>query len=104
MIMAPEDWKPLYYNLLEQVKSGDILIDRIDEAVSRILVMKIRAGLFARGEPSSFAKGFSDQIGNPQHRAIAREAVRKSQVLLKTSQLLPLNPKGTYLVMAYRCR
>ena len=99
MIMAPADWKPLYYNLLEQVKSGEISIDRIDEAVSRILVMKIRAGLFSRGEPSSFAQGFRDQIGNPEHRAIAREAVRKSQVLLKNEgQLLPLNPKGTYLI------
>ena len=56
---------------------------RINEAVERILVMKMRAGLFNRGLPSEFADDFSDQIGHADHRAIAREAVRKSQVLLK---------------------
>ena len=83
MVMVPADWKSLYHNMLEQVASGEISEARIDEAVSRILVMKIRAGLFTRGLPSKFAADYRDQIGHTDHRAIAREAVRKSQVLLK---------------------
>ena len=91
MVMVPADWKTLYNNMLEQVAAGEISEARIDEAVSRILVMKIRAGLFTRGLPSKFAADYRDQIGHTDHRAIAREAVRKSQVLLKNNQqLLPL--------------
>ena len=61
--------------------------------------MKIRAGLFTRGLPSKFAADYRDQIGHTDHRAIAREAVRKSQVLLKNNQqLLPLRADQHYLV------
>ena len=49
--MAPGNWKPLYYNTLDQVAAGDVSIARINEAVERILVMKMRAGLFNRGLP-----------------------------------------------------
>ena len=96
MVMVPADWKTLYNNMLEQVASGEISEARIDEAVSRILVMKIKAGLFTRGLPSQFAAEYRDQIGHTDHRAIAREAVRKSQVLLKNNQqLLPFRADRT---------
>ena len=99
MVMVPADWKSLYHNTLEQAASGEISEARIDEAVSRILVMKIKAGLFSRGLPSAFAAEYRDQIGHADHRAIAREAVRKSQVLLKNSEgLLPLRADRRYLV------
>ncbi|EHQ57502.1 beta-glucosidase-like glycosyl hydrolase [gamma proteobacterium HIMB55] len=99
MVMVPADWRSLYNNMLEQVAAGEISEARIDEAVSRILVMKIKAGLFTRGLPSQFAAEYRDQIGHTDHRAIAREAVRKSQVLLKNNQgLLPLPADQHYLV------
>ena len=99
MVMAPGNWKPLYYNLLDQVKTGEISIARINEAVERVLVMKMRAGLFNRGLPSAFADDYTDQIGHADHRAIAREAVRKSQVLLKNQNgLLPLSPQSSFII------
>ena len=99
MVMAPGNWKPLYYNMLDQVANGEISVARINEAVERILVMKMRAGLFNRGLPSEFAGDFSDQIGHADHRAIAREAVRKSQVLLKNQGgVLPAAPTGKFII------
>ena len=99
MLMAPGNWKPLYYNMLDQVAAGEISLARINEAVERILVMKMRAGLFTRGLPSDFADDFSDQIGHADHRAIAREAVRKSQVLLKNEGgILPASPDRKFII------
>ena len=99
MVMAPGNWKPLYYNMLDQVAAGEISRARINEAVQRILVMKMRAGLFTRGLPSDFADDFSDQIGHADHRAIAREAVRKSQVLLKNEGgVLPASPDRKFII------
>lgn len=100
MFMAPDSWKGLYKNTLAQVQSGEISMTRLDQAVSRILRVKIRAGLFEAGLPSQrpFAGQF-DLLSAPEHKAIAREAVRKSLVLLKNNnQLLPLNPASNVLV------
>ena len=100
MFMAPDSWKELYHNTLAQVKSGEISMARLDEAVSRILRVKLRAGLFDAGLPSSrpYAGKF-ELLGSAEHRQVAREAVRKSLVLLKNNaQLLPLDPKSKVLV------
>lgn len=93
-------WKPLYYNLLAQVKSGEIAQSRIDDAVRRVLRVKLRAGLFDRPSPAQRAlSGKLELIGAAQHRAVARDAVRKSLVLLKNNQsLLPLSPKANILL------
>ncbi len=48
MIMAPEDWKAVYNNTISQVRSGEIAMSRIDDAVSRILRVKLRAGMFEK--------------------------------------------------------
>src|SRR3546814_7671907 len=72
---------------------------RIDDAVRRILRVKLRLGLFEAGKPSSRPpSGRFDLLGSPDHRAIAREAVRKSLVLLKNRDVLPLKPGGRLLV------
>jgi beta-glucosidase len=100
MYMAPDGWKALYGSLLAQVRSGEIPMARLDEAVSRILRVKIRAGLLSEGKPSSrpFA-GQWDQLGSPEHRAVARQAVRESLVLLKNDRhILPLSPHLHVLV------
>jgi beta-glucosidase len=65
MLMVPAEWKSLYHNTLAQVASGEIPEARIDEAVSRILVMKIKAGLFTRGLPSTFAAEYRESDWAP---------------------------------------
>lgn len=100
LFMTIEEWKELYANTLEQVKTGVIPMARLDDAVSRILRVKIRAGLFEKGKPSE--RGVAGQdgiIGNDDHRTVARQAVRESLVLLKNEGgLLPLLPNQTILV------
>ena len=80
MLMAPDSWKPLYASTLAQARSGEIPMARVDEAVRRILVAKVKTGLF---EPARPMEGRFEELASPAHRALAREAVRKSLVLLK---------------------
>src|SRR5262249_34729378 len=83
LIMAPDSWRGFCDSTLAQVRSGEIPMARLDEAVARILRVKLRAGLFEAGRPSS--RAFAGQwalLGAPAHRAVARQAVRESLVLL----------------------
>jgi beta-glucosidase len=100
MFMVPEDWKALRKNTIKQVESGEIPMERLDDAVRRILRVKMRAGLFDKGKPSSRPlAGRADLLGSREHRAVARQAVRESLVLLKNNGgLLPLDRKQTVLV------
>jgi beta-glucosidase len=101
MIMVPNDWKSLYTNTLEQVRAEKIALARIDDAVTRILRVKYRFGLFEKGRPSARPlAGKRELIGAPEHRALARQAVRQSLVLLKNEgALLPLRAKSKVLVV-----
>ena len=100
MVMVPKDWRTLLHNMIEQVQAGAITEARIDEAVSRILKVKIQSGLMERGLPSKRAAAYADAIGAEAHRELAREAVRRSLVLMKDpGGLLPLDPAGTYRIM-----
>jgi beta-glucosidase len=100
LFMAVEDWKDLYRNTLQQVKTGAISQARLDDAVSRILRVKFRAGLFEKNKPSKRGIAGSDNIiGSSVHRAVARESVRKSLVLLKNEgSILPLSANAHVLV------
>ncbi|HEY3784658.1 MAG TPA: glycoside hydrolase family 3 protein [Steroidobacteraceae bacterium] len=100
VLMAPDSWKDLFANTLSQVHSGQIPPARLDDAVRRILRVKLRARLFEEGRPSSRPMaGRFDLLGSDAHRALARRAVRESLVLLKnTRQLLPLSPHQHVLV------
>jgi beta-glucosidase len=100
MYMAPDGWRRMYANLLDQVQSGRIPQSRLDDAVRRIVRVKAMAHLFDKPAPKDrTGAGRFDQLGSPEHRALAREAVRKSLVLLKNDrQLLPLNPHAHILV------
>jgi beta-glucosidase len=100
MLMAPDSWRELYENTLAEAKSGEIPPARIDDAVRRILRVKVIAGMFKREAPKQ-RQGAGDftQLGSAAHREIAREAVRKSLVLLKNDRAtLPLNPHSRILV------
>ena len=100
VIMAPDAWKELYRNTLRHVRSGLIPMSRIDDAVRRILRVKALAGLFDRPLPAQRPEaGHFEQLGSAAHRAVAREAVRKSLVMLKNEgSLLPLSPHGRILI------
>ncbi|MFS4468743.1 glycoside hydrolase family 3 N-terminal domain-containing protein [Maribacter sp. 2210JD10-5] len=101
MYMAPDSWKGLYESTLKHVKSGTIPMSRLDDAVRRILRVKIASGIFTKGAPST-RKNAGDEslLGLPKNRAIARQAVRESMVLLKNNDgTLPINPKKTILVI-----
>ncbi len=100
MFMAPDSWKALYNNTLKQVQDGTIPRSRLDEAVSRILRVKARAGILDSTLPSSrpYAGDFS-LLGSEAHRTVAREAVRKSLVLLKNNHsTLPISADAHILV------
>ena len=100
MFMVSGDWRALYRNTLGDVKSGAIPMARLDDAVRRILRVKALAGTLDAGKPSSRATaGQFGIVGSADHRALAREAVRKSLVLLKNEGgVLPLKASANILV------
>ncbi len=101
VFMVPDpQWKELYHNTLEQARTGVIPMSRIDDAVSRILRVKLRANLWEKGMPSSRSLAGKDELlGAKEHRAVARQAVRESIVLLKNKKnTLPLSPCAHVLV------
>lgn len=101
IFMVPTNaWKPLYENTIKQVKSGEIAQSRIDDAVSRILRVKFRAGLFDKPSPVNRAlSGKKHLMGSIEHRDVAKQAVRESLVLLKNKgNILPLSASQKILV------
>jgi beta-glucosidase len=89
MVMVPEHWKTFIANTISQVEKGEIPMSRIDDAVTRILRVKLRAGLFDGRKPSQNA--YAGKQEALQNRALARQAVRESLVLLKNNGgVLPL--------------
>ncbi|MEL6726871.1 MAG: glycoside hydrolase family 3 N-terminal domain-containing protein [Pseudomonadota bacterium] len=102
MFMAPDSWEGLWKSTYKHVQSGAIPMERLDDAVRRILRVKINAGLFDNPiKPSERPlAGEEDLLGTSEHRAVARQAVRESLVLLKNNDgLLPLDPGQTILVV-----
>lgn len=99
--MVPEDWKGLYETLLAQVRDGTIPMERLDEAVTRVLRLKQQLGMFdGEVRPSERANaGRWDKLGFAPHRAVAREAVAKSLVLLKNEGVLPIREGANILVV-----
>lgn len=100
VLMVPEHYEAFYHNTLAQVKDGVIPESRINDAVRRFLRAKIRWGIFARGKPSErLGAQHPDWFNASEHKALAREAVRKSLVLLKNSgNILPFKPTRSVLV------
>ena len=101
MAMEPYNYDSFVNNLTDLVQTGVVSMERIDDAVSRILSAKVKLGLF----DAPYGRQYSDAeqtqpinpislnvVGSPAHRTIAREAVRKSLVLLKNdNRVLPVN-------------
>lgn len=97
MFMVPEEWKAFIANTVADVRAGRIAMARIDDAVTRILRVKFRAGLFERPVSASRFTGDANAIAD---RPLAQEATRKSVVLMKNDNAaLPLTPGKRILVV-----
>jgi beta-glucosidase len=97
VFMFAESWRDSMPGIVELVENGDVPMARIDDAVTRILKMKMRLGLFAK--PFSAAT-YANSVGSPGHRKLARQAVRESLVLLKNDQaVLPLDKRSKVVVV-----
>ena len=100
VMMVPEDWKGFITNTITSVESGEIPMARIDDAVSRILRVKVRAGIFEAPKPSARKHAGSTAMLTNAPKALARDAVRQSQVLLKNKgAVLPLPATSKVLVV-----
>jgi len=80
MVMVPDHYREFIKNLKELSQDGTVPITRIDDAVTRILRVKFAMGLM---DQKSTPPSSSFAFGTPEHRAVARQAVRESLVLLK---------------------
>ena len=95
MFMVPDKWERFLADLKAEVVAGRVPMERIDDAVRRVLRVKRAYGLFERPRPAERHWSGSDTFGSDEHRSVAREAVRKSLVLLKhEGDVLPLTPSG----------
>ena len=100
MNMVPFDFKLFVETLTQAVENGDVSIERIDDAVRRILRAKMWLGLFQApfGDEDLLA-----QVGGDEQRKLAREAVAKSAVLLKNeNDALPIAETTTRVLLAGR--
>jgi beta-glucosidase len=96
MIMVPDDYVGTINAIVNDVTAGKIAQSRVDDAVTRILTAKFALDLFNH----PFAdRTFTAQVGSSAHRAVARQAVRESLVLLKNNGALPLSSTGTYKIV-----
>lgn len=99
MFMVSEKWKEFIAQLKQHVRRGSVPMERIDDAVRRILTVKHAYGLFDKPRPAQRPWSNHASFGSPEHRELAREAVRKSLVLLKNEDaVLPLSRDARILV------
>ncbi|KAI4968052.1 hypothetical protein ZWY2020_057804 [Hordeum vulgare] len=102
-IMVPNNYQQFISILTGHVNGGVIPMSRIDDAVTRILRVKFTMGLF---ENPYADPAMAEQLGKQDHRDLAREAARKSLVLLKNGKtstdapLLPLPKKAAKILVA----
>src|SRR6201982_235678 len=94
---APQDWKVLYLNLVREVGDGTIPNERLDDAVRRSLRRQMRMGVFDEPAPNKRPNTYQP-IGPTLHRAVRRQAVRESLVLLKNDGVLPIKANATVLI------
>lgn len=98
MVMLPYDYKAFTGYVQRALADGDISMERLDDAVRRILRAKFAAGLF---DAASNQASDLSQLGSTEHRLVAREAVRKSMVLLQNrGATLPLSKDVDRILVA----
>src|SRR5690606_36457206 len=93
MNMVPYDFRLWITTMTDAVNNGDIPMERVDDAVSRILRVKFMLGLFERPYHNEQAL---TAFSNDSHRALARQAVSQSLVLLQNeNEAIPLDPNAS---------
>jgi len=101
MVMVPEKYKEFYAALKDLAEKGEVPMARIDDAVLRILRVKIAMGLMDAGRSPLADRSLQARFGSPAHREVARRAVRQSLVLLKNDKkTLPLSKTAKRIVVA----
>ena len=99
LFMVPEQWPRFISEVVRQVEAGAVDEARIDDAAGRILAVKEACGLFDQPRPAARKWSNHASSGSAGHREVAREAVRKSLVLLKNEEsVLPLHRDARILV------
>ena len=100
MIMVPDRYRIFIFTTMFLVEQGRIPISRIDDAVRRILKKKFELGVF---ENPNTDRTLTPRVGSAEHRAVARECVRQSLVLLKNgNHILPLGKEIPHIHVAGR--
>jgi len=95
MVMVPERYQDFFAKLKESAEDGTVPMTRIDDAVRRILRVKFAMGLMDKNHSQLADRALWKKFGSPEHRALARDAVRQSLVLLKNNgHALPLAKKA----------
>jgi len=101
MAMVPARYKEYVNDLKALVNEGKVPMSRIDDAVLRILRVKFAMGMMDPKRSQLADRGLQKSFGSPEHRAVARQAVRESLVLLKNDgKALPLSKKAARLHIA----
>ncbi|MEO8620052.1 MAG: glycoside hydrolase family 3 protein [bacterium] len=92
MVMVPDKYREFIELLTQLVAEGRVPMSRIDDAVTRILRVKFAMGLMETAYDFHADRSLEARFGSPEHRAVARQAVRESMVLLKNERgALPLS-------------
>ena len=103
MAMVPARYREFITTLKSLVEAGEVPMSRIDDAVRRILRVKIAMGLLDPERSHMADRSLHETFGSEAHRAVARQAVRESLVLLKNEgNLLPLRKTAARIHVAGR--
>lgn len=98
MVMVTNHYKDFITHLQELVQEGRVPMSRIDDAVTRILRVKFSAGMMEKGPHLWPNEELQKEFGSAKHRAVARQAVSESLVLLKNqNKLLPITSDCKHL-------
>jgi beta-glucosidase len=101
MAMVTNRYKIFIANLKALVQEGVVPMSRIDDAVTRILRVKIAMGMMDPKRSQLADRNLHKTFGSPEHRAVARQAVRESLVLLKNqNKALPLSKTAARIHVA----
>ncbi len=104
MVMVPTKYREFHTLLVQLVREGRVPQSRIDDAVMRILRVKVAMGLTERGRSVLADRRLHRTFGSAEHRAVARECVRQSLVLLKNERrTLPLRKTAARIHVAGKC-
>ncbi len=103
MVMVPERYREFFTTLKSLVEAREVPLARIDDAVTRILRVKLAMGLLDEGRSQLTDRKLHASFGSAEHRAVARRAVRQSLVLLKNEKrVLPLAKSAKRIHVAGR--